>query len=965
MSAFRILILSVFVIGASLFTQAQTYYVVEGATGSGTSWADASGDLQSILTTATAGAQIWVAAGTYYPVSCSPCNENQRDISFIVPDSVKVYGGFNGTESNIDQRDLENNVSILSGDIDQDDLPDNNSRTIVFFDRVTNETLLDGFTFIRGNAHNPNGSSAERENSGGAIFNQGGLDGSNSHPVIRHCIFVDNTASGFGGAIYSTGGFSGNASLTFDKCTFNNNSALLGGGAIYSYASFSGQSALQFSDCDFSNNSVSFNGGAAVFNQGSENGNAPSTFNNCVFDGNNTNDYGGAVHSHGREGKSNATFEDCTFLNNEANFGGAVSSNGTLNGTSNALFLTCFFENNHAFADGGAIYNWGSDNGQSNATLTDCLLKDNRSDFAGAGIFNNGINGESSVTTTNCKFISNAATTYGGAIYNNGKKGLANARITNCLFQRNTGSSAGAIYSLGSEDGDSSPKITNCTFYGNTANVGGAVYSNASDSSGHSNPLITNCIFWENKANFGNVFRNILSRPFIQYSVVDEENCFDLNSGMGSDVSCGEGILFNVYPDFVDTMLNDFRLSENSPLIDIGNNEAIDTTGIDTDLDHHTRIFNDIVDLGAFEYFDDYISPTVESHPESGTLCEGEPLMFNITVTGSTPLAYQWYKDNIAIIGANEPALEITETLADDSGNYYCLIAGTMADTVSTDTAQIQIDPLLVPSVLIEASELEICEGSPAEFSLDSENEGSNPTIFWYLNDGLIYENLETIQIDNLSDQDKVSVVMISSINCAEPATASDSLIIAVAPLLTAIVEIQGPDSLVCLGEQIVLTADIENGGTNPQFQWLVNNVTTGQITDVFMSSDLSDGDQIICVLNASETCLVANPVQSESFQIMADSCNLTGLDLIIRDEQIRISPNPSSGIFNLDFHGLKGEYTIEVIDWTGKLVLARPLYVSEAFDNTLISIKKPGVYILKISSRGQFNIQKIIVFDK
>ena len=79
-------------------------FVKEGATGSGTSWENATGNLQSALETATKGTQIWVAEGIYFPVDCDKCNDRARSIMFNVKDGVELYGGFAGTESKLMQR---------------------------------------------------------------------------------------------------------------------------------------------------------------------------------------------------------------------------------------------------------------------------------------------------------------------------------------------------------------------------------------------------------------------------------------------------------------------------------------------------------------------------------------------------------------------------------------------------------------------------------------------------------------------------------------------------------------------------------------------------------------------------------------------------------------------------------------------------------------------------------------------
>lgn len=107
-----------------------------GGGGDGLTWATAYAHLQDALTEASqppfAVTQIWVAAGKYYPDrSCldpdgtctpGPCDQAA---SFAMITGVTVFGGFDGTELDLSERDFVTNVTTLSGDLQQDDTPMN------------------------------------------------------------------------------------------------------------------------------------------------------------------------------------------------------------------------------------------------------------------------------------------------------------------------------------------------------------------------------------------------------------------------------------------------------------------------------------------------------------------------------------------------------------------------------------------------------------------------------------------------------------------------------------------------------------------------------------------------------------------------------------------------------------------------------------------------------------------------
>ena len=130
-------------------------YVDIAATGAndGTSWADAYTDLQVALAS-TASGEIWVAAGVYHPTTCSPCLDADRSIAFDLKDNVAVYGGFDGTESNISQRDFNANLTILSGDIGTAMDSTDNSYHVCRAVHVNSSCILDGVIVEQGNADN-------------------------------------------------------------------------------------------------------------------------------------------------------------------------------------------------------------------------------------------------------------------------------------------------------------------------------------------------------------------------------------------------------------------------------------------------------------------------------------------------------------------------------------------------------------------------------------------------------------------------------------------------------------------------------------------------------------------------------------------------------------------------------------------------------------------------------------------
>ncbi len=775
-------------------SNSQVIYVAQGGTGSGSSWADATGNLKAALDSASAGFQVWVKEGTYHPTSCTGCSVAQRDLRFEIKDGVQLVGGFAGYETGPNERNIGDHPTYLSGDIDQDGTPANNSFTVVFTKNVSNLTVVDGFIITEGNADNHAAAMGEPQNSGGGWFNSGAAQGG-SHPQILNCIFTNNYAWGYGAGMVNDANFSGDCHPTLTDCVFSENTARSGGGAMFNTGAFSGQCNPVLLRCRFENNDCESSDGGAVFNVGSEGGICNPVFTACDFTANTAFNDGGALYNFGKGGNSSPIVVNCSFLENEGIAGGAVYNDGTFEGYSGSTFSGCSFSGNHSYGgDGGAMYN-AAYLGVCNPQLTDCQFDANHSAFAGAAIFSNGAEGVSNAVILNCRFTNNFADTYAGAIYNLGKTGNANPTISNCIFYNNSALSAGAIYNLGADGGNANAFITNCTFYGNHANVGGAVYCNAGEQgTGTASPSLRNCIFWGNTAGEGSVFRIIWGMPSISHSLTDVAGCEALYNGNGGSVNCGPGLIFDKDPLFIDPAAGNFHLQENSPAIDTGSNEIVGQLGILTDLDGNPRILNSTVDLGAFEFLPVANSaPVILQNPESQEVCMGEPTVFSVSASGTPPLFFQWLKDGVPIPGATDSLFSLAETASADAGSYACVVFNAASDSDTSQVAALIVHELAPVSLVIEASQTSICIGEAVTLTAIPQNGGAAPSFQWRINGMPAGDNQPVFTAENLEDQDKITCQLSSSLPCTTGSPAlSNEVVVAVEDCSTSVTEGKG-----------------------------------------------------------------------------------------------------------------------------------------------------------------------------
>lgn len=314
-----LLIMSANTAASSITQGAAILYVDQQAAGEddGSSWANAFNDLADALGVAEAGAEIWVAAGIYTPANASS--------SFDLGVGIALYGGFNGTETERDARDWTANQTILSGDVDGNDLAEiptlpnqivgDNAGPILIADAAGEGARIDGFTVTAGAA--ANGAGIRLSNGTGMVVENidfiGNFAGSNNEGIVD----IDN------------------ASPRLNQVRFSNNEAQRGG---------------------------------AMRIRGSDS--APVLIR-LHFENNKALNNGGALYMPSNEGQAipSATLINATFLGNQASEGGAITCDGCILHITNGLFV-----GNVATSSGGMMQNVND----GNVTLTNVTVWSNR-----------------------------------------------------------------------------------------------------------------------------------------------------------------------------------------------------------------------------------------------------------------------------------------------------------------------------------------------------------------------------------------------------------------------------------------------------------------------------------------------------------------------------------------------------------------------------------------------------------
>ena len=419
-----------------------TLYVDPTASGanSGASWNDAYPHLQSAMDSVNANPltdyEIRVAEGVYYPDEGPRPADDTTTTFRIAVDDVSLLGGYpagGGTET---ERDPENNLTVLSGDVTQDDAdpdgdgviasPDDiagaNANTVLYLDgntyqqdreRIQSNTLISGVTITGGQA---------RGSYGGSGGDGGDVTPGNEVSPQEGGVQVGGEAIRAGGGVVCVNQPSplrvSSCSPVFRDVTIRGNQAINGGGlAAVGYS----ETNPSFRNVSFVANRADSLGGAAVITTRSAQVDTVTT-----------------------AGIANPHFVRTTFQDNRSRAGAAVALDVRKEGRANAQFVSTAFRDNRAGQRGGAVLLAGAANGQMTADFTNALFYRNQAGDEGGGVFAIGKTGGTVAPTfTNATFVANRAAVVGGALYSDGRGGTVTPKLANAILWANEAGAGG------------------------------------------------------------------------------------------------------------------------------------------------------------------------------------------------------------------------------------------------------------------------------------------------------------------------------------------------------------------------------------------------------------------------------------------------------------------------------------------------------------------------------------------
>ena len=875
----------------SLFSQS-TIYVNHNAAGSnnGLDWLNAYNDLHDALDAAQYGDEIWIAEGPYFPHTGS-----DRNIYFELDSGIKLIGGFVGAEASVDERNLEEHFTVISGNIGDPNDSTDNSNTLLYLIAPDSNSIIDGIVFEHGFASSDSiFDNFSPLRSGGAIYvDPAGMD---AVPTIRNCVFRHCFGRGYGAAYFcdQTEASKYNQPL-FSNCKFIDNYVFRDGGAVYLNGGIAKDNGIDFNQCEFLANKSELKGGAIVF-KWDENASSNIEFIRSTFDNNRAGTWAGVFHQYlPSSGSHNYIIDSCFFTNNYAATGPAIIevSSLTLQNTNgfNLSITNNYISGNEAIENltYSAIINFDLIGYFiNNYTISNNIISNNKAskflsnfeltnqstfNFSKNRLINNVYINEDPMELFNLEESDPIKIDVTGNLILSGRQtfivktkgtwdnplNIANNLFADLIMDHRVFAVTTTI-----EDNLEAQniRIVNNLFLNNKTL---RAYINRKSSRRHK---VYNNIFFNNR----NVETDALEIPMrLENSFLElSHNYADFPCiNFPDSIECGPGHIFNTALPFLDTTNFNFQLDPCSPAVNGGDNDIVAQINLLADMVGAVRIQDDMVDIGPLESS----MLQLAAAPVITPACNGDNGSATFQIDHAClPLSFEWTNGNLSGVGLQNL----------EAGTYEVTISDNNEKTMITDL----IIPGSSPQIEFDADTL-ICPSGVTTIATTVSGAAGNPEYHW--SDGTM--NAELINVG----PGWYSLTITDSIGC----TSADSILINQTPLLeseTVTAPASGPDQ-----PDGSILVEVQSGLGPYSYLWSTGDTTplvTGLLPDDYHLT-ITDGAgcQYVYLIQLGYT-----------------SAN----GAVAIDELVNVFPNPASSFLNVN----PGKYSrFLLFDSKGRLV--------------------------------------------
>src|SRR6202045_4427901 len=90
------------------------------------------------------------------------------------------------------------------------------------------------------------------------------------------------------------------------------------------------------------------------------------------------------------------------------------------------------------------------------------------------------------------------------------------------------------------------------------------------------------------------------------------------------------------------------------------------------------------------------VRPSITTQPSNQTVSVGQTATFSVVAAGTAPLAFQWRKTGVNVVGATSSSYTTPPALASDNGATFDVVVTNAAGNVTSSAATLVVNPSIV-----------------------------------------------------------------------------------------------------------------------------------------------------------------------------------------------------------------------------------------------------------------------------
>ncbi len=285
--------------------------------------------------------------------------------------------------------------------------------------------------------------------------------------------------------------------------------------------------------------------------------------------------------------------------------------------------------------------------------------------------------------------------------------------------------------------------------------------------------------------------------------------------------------------------------------------------------------------------------------------CPGRSITFTaLPVNGGTAPLYQWYVDNVVVVGATS---ESYTNVFNDGDTVSVMMVSNSVCASPTDTAYSNVTGVirdsLTAGISIAALSNPICAGEPNSFTATVTTAGAGPMIYWFLNGSYVVGAAGAVYpTDTLRNGDIVHAMLVATDACViNDTTIATSISMTVIPNLdpAATLTLTNGANPGCLDSAITFTAAVTGAGTTPDLLWLVNDTVVASGTNVHTQTYTTGQLLTFRVRPTDGGCYSADSFTTPAILMIRDSTPVAPLVSLIDNMLVANSAGTYKWYFN------------------------------------------------------------------